>query len=232
MNKFWQYINLIRLSAGASLLIGLGNYVLLKIGEPIGPFLFAFGLLGVCVMGLNLFTGKCGYLIQDKIKIIDLLLILIANLIFGYAIGVIFSLLDETIVANATAKVATWDYSWTFFLKAAACGAIMYLAVELYRRGTVLGILAGVPLFIFCGFQHSIANIITLGVATSFSWTIILAILGNFVGSMVAWLVAGNLCSDDLKSSRRTATSGRTAAARKTSATRRAARGTSENSAN
>lgn len=61
MKKFWYYLDLVRLSAGASLLIGLGDFVLLKIGEPLGPFLFAFGLLGVCVLGLNLFTGKCGF---------------------------------------------------------------------------------------------------------------------------------------------------------------------------
>ena len=57
MKKGWHYLDLIRLSAGASLLIGLGDYVLLKIGTPVGPFLFSFGLLGVCVIGLNLFTG-------------------------------------------------------------------------------------------------------------------------------------------------------------------------------
>ena len=32
MKKFWYYLDLVRLSAGASLLIGLGDFVLLKIG--------------------------------------------------------------------------------------------------------------------------------------------------------------------------------------------------------
>ena len=187
MKKRWHYIDLVRLSAGASLLIGLGDFVLLKIGEPIGPFLFAFGLLGVCVLGLNLFTGKCGFLIEDKIKITDLIIILLVNLICGYAIGVMFSLFDNAIVGVAEAKVASWSMSLEFFLKSVMCGIIMYLAVELYRRGTKLGILLGVPLFIFCGFQHSIANVITMGVAVEFSWTILLCAAGNFVGAIVAW---------------------------------------------
>lgn len=187
MKKFWHYFDLVRLSAGASLLIGLGDFVLLKIGEPIGPFLFAFGLLGVCVLGLNLFTGKCGFLIEDGIKISDLVIILIANLVFGYAIGVMFSLFDTAIVEVAEAKVASWSMSLEFFLKSVMCGAIMYLAVELYRRGTKLGILLGVPLFIFCGFQHSIANVITMGVAVEFSWTILLCAAGNFIGAIAAW---------------------------------------------
>lgn len=187
MKKRWRYIDLVRLSAAASLLIGLGDFVLLKIGEPIGPFLFAFGLLGVCVLGLNLFTGKCGFLIEDKMKITDLIIILLVNLICGYAIGVIFSLFDNAIVGVAEAKVASWSMSLEFFLKSVMCGVIMYLAVELYRRGTKLGILLGVPLFIFCGFQHSIANVITMGVAVEFSWTILLCAAGNFVGAIAAW---------------------------------------------
>lgn len=187
MKKMWHYIDLVRLSAGASLLIGLGDFVLLKIGEPVGPFLFAFGLLGVCVLGLNLFTGKCGFLFEDGIKISDLAIILLINLICGYAIGVIFGLFDATIAEAADTKVASWSMSLEFFLRSVMCGVIMYLAVELYRRGTKLGILLGVPLFIFCGFQHSIANVITMGVAVDFSWTILLCAAGNFVGAIAAW---------------------------------------------
>ena len=187
MKKFWRYFELVRLSAAASLLIGLGDFVLLKIGEPLGPVLFSFGLLGVCVLGLNLFTGKCGFLIEDKIKISDLIIILITNLVFGYALGVIFGLMDNSIIGVATAKIANWSISWEFLLKSIMCGVIMYLAVELYRRGTKLGILIGVPLFIFSGFQHSIANVITMGVAVEFSWSILLCALGNFIGAIMAW---------------------------------------------
>lgn len=91
-------IELINKSIGASLLISLGNYALLKLGGYVGPIIFAFGLLGVCYMGLNLFTGKCGFLFQDKIRISDLLIILIVNLIAGYLIGYIYSYLDVEVV--------------------------------------------------------------------------------------------------------------------------------------
>lgn len=187
MKNIWHYIELIRTSAGASLLIGLGDYVLLKIGTPIGPFLFAFGLLGVCAIGLNLFTGKCGFVIEDKVKISDLVIMLAVNLICGYAFGVLFGAMDASIIEVASEKIAGWNLDWGFFLRSAACGAVMYLAVDLHRRGTVLGVLLGVPLFIFCGFQHSVANAVTMGVAIDFSWTILLCAAGNFVGAIVAW---------------------------------------------
>ena len=190
--KFQNYVRVARLAAGASLLIGLGDYILLKIGTPLGPFLFAFGLLGVCVLKLNLFTGKCGFLFEDDIKLSELLTILVADLIAGYLIGAAFGLVDEDVLAAATSKVVSWSLSAEFFLKSALCGIIMYLAVAVYRKGSPLGILLGVPLFIFCGFQHSIANAITLGVTLGFDWSVLLCAAGNFVGALAAWGVCGS----------------------------------------
>jgi len=180
---------LIRKSIGAALLISLGNYALLKLGSPIGPVIFAFGLLGVCFMGQNLFTGKCGFLIQDKIKFSDLMIILFTNLIAGYLFGLMYSLTDKEIVMTAVEKVSSWDLSLAFFIKSILCGIIMYLAVLMYKKGTTLGIIYGVPLFIFCGFQHCIANIITLGVARTMDSSIILCIIGNFIGSLFVWYI-------------------------------------------
>lgn len=182
-----NYLELAKKSIAASLLIGLGDYVLLKLGAPLGPILFAFGLLGVCVMGANLFTGKCGFLIEDKIKPLHLLLILLFNLAAGYLVGLAFSACDAGVVAAAQDKVASWDISWGFFIRSILCGVIMYLAVAIYRKGSKLGILFGIPLFIFCGFQHCIANIITLGVAATWDWSILICILGNFAGSLLTW---------------------------------------------
>lgn len=62
----------------------------------------------------------------------------------------------------------------------------------MYKLGTPLGIIFGIPLFIFCGFQHCIANVITLGVDAGFSWTLILAILGNFAGSLVTSFITAD----------------------------------------
>lgn len=178
---------LINKSVGASILISLGNYALLKLGNPIGPVIFALGLLGVCYMGQNLFTGKCGFLFEDKIKVKDLLIILIVNLITGYLMGVVFSYADPEVVKASIAKVASWEFSLSFFIRSILCGVIMYIAVFLYRKGTPLGIIYGIPLFIFCGFQHCIANIITLGVAKTIDASIVLAIIGNFIGSLIMW---------------------------------------------
>lgn len=179
-------------SVGAAFLISLGNYALLKLGSPIGPIIFTFGLLGVCYLGQNLFTGKCGFFIEDKIKFSDLMIILVVNLVAGYLFGLLYSITDKELVKVATDKVNTWSFSLPFLIKSFLCGTIMYIAVKMYREKTPLGILFGIPLFIFCGFQHCIANVITLGVARTFDFSLILAIIGNFIGSLFFWYISKN----------------------------------------
>ena len=190
-------LELINKSIGAAFLISLGNFALLKLGNPIGPIIFAFGLLGVCYMKQNLFTGKCGFLFSDKIKIMDLLIILVVNLLAGYFIGLVYSKVDPVVFQNAAEKVKTWNVSGSFFVKSVLCGTIMYIAVYMYKKGTPLGILFGIPLFIFCGFQHCIANIITLGIARTFDVSIFLCILGNFIGSIGMWYVSKDIKEED-----------------------------------
>ena len=180
-------IELLKKSVAASLLIALGDYALLKLGEPLGPFLFALGLLGVCYLGLNLFTGKCGFLFADHIPFLDLMWILVGNLAAGWVFGWLFSVAEPGLAEAANAKIGTWSVSLPFFLRACLCGVVMYVAVLLYRKGTPLGIVFGIPLFIFCGFQHCIANVITLGVARTFDWSLPVAVAGNFLGSLAIW---------------------------------------------
>ena len=173
---------LIRKSIGASALIMMGVVVLLT-GSPIGPFLFAFGLLNVCYFDFYLFTGKCGYVIDNK-EWKKLFFILLVNLAAGWILGALIGITNPMLFAAAALKVASWTNPLLHFIQSILCGAIMFLAVETYKRKSVLGILYGVPLFIICGFQHCIANIITLGLSISFSPFILIAIVGNFLGAI------------------------------------------------
>ena len=177
--------NLIRKSIYASICIGFGVIVLLSAPAPIGTFLFSFGLLSVCHLNGNLFTGKAGYYWKDNLK--ELVIILIINLLFGYLIGFLFSVVDNNLIQIANNKIITWDFSLSYFLKSVFCGMIMHICVDLYKKKKcIFGILYGVPLFIFCGFQHCIANIILLGIARRFSFTILLCIIGNLIGGIIS----------------------------------------------
>lgn len=185
-------------AVGAGFLISLGAFALLKLGNPLGPFMFAFGLLGVCYMRQNLFTGKCGFMFADRIRTDNLMIILLFNLITGWIAGYLYSYLDADIVQAALSRVESWDFSFSFFVKALLCGCIMYIAVEMYKKGTPLGIIFGVPLFIFCGLQHCVANVVYLGVARTLDWSLLLAIIGNWAGSLLVWLLTKSISLERL----------------------------------
>lgn len=174
---------MIKKSILASILIGFGVAALLFLGNPLGPVLFAFGLMSVCYLQANLYTGKAGYYWKDKKA--ELAKILIINLAAGYIFGLLLGYSSPQLIPVAQETIASWTFSIEFFIRSVFCGMIMYICVELFKRGTLVGVLYGVPLFIFCKFPHCIANIITLGVTMTWDWSIILAIIGNFVGGMI-----------------------------------------------
>ena len=176
-------MTILKKSILASILIGFGVAILLSVSNPVGPFLFAFGLLSVCYLQANLYTGKAGYFWKNQQT--ELAKILIINLISGYIFGLLLSYSSPELIPIATEKISTWNFSIEFFIRSIFCGMIMYICVELFKRGTYIGILLGIPLFIFCGFQHCIANIIVLGIVHAWSWTLILAITGNLIGSII-----------------------------------------------
>lgn len=189
---------IIKKSIAASFLISLGALGILKIENPyVAAFLFAFGLLTICTLNFNLFTGKCGYYLTGDISCKNLFIILITNLISGYLFGLIYSVGYPDIQAAALTKVQSWGNNASFLLQSFLCGTIMYFAVEIKKSyNSYLGIIYGIPLFILCGMQHSIANVIYMGVARTFNPAIILCIGCNFAGSLLARLVDVSLIEE------------------------------------
>ena len=181
---FWKGI-------AASLMIALGVAVLLK--QPIiGAFLFALGLLVICEREFFLFTGKCGYVPWAPTYTCHRIFeILIINVWAGMLIGFFIGATNPEFMTLAADKIANWEtHNSIAFIQACFCGAIMFIAVDMYdKKEEKLGILFGVPIFIFCGFQHCIANSILLGMAQTFNPMIFIHILGNWVGAICTALI-------------------------------------------
>ncbi len=79
------------------------------------------------------------------------------------------------------------------------CGCVMYIAVEMYKKGTPFGIIFGMPLFIFCGLHHCVANVVYLGVARTLDWSFVLAIFGNWARSLLVWLLTKSISLEKLR---------------------------------
>ena len=183
--------------AGVMISIG-GTIFLLCESKLLGAFLFSIGLYAICAFGLNLYTGKIGYVIDNKPKyLIELLFTLIGNLIGTVGSGYLLFLTRQgdklRTAASTISEVKLNDNLLSIFILAVFCGIIMYLAVDLFKRltdfGRYMGIFMGITVFIWAGFEHCVANMYYFSAANMWGWKTILyvfiMILGNSVGSIL-----------------------------------------------
>lgn len=176
-------INTLVSSILAGICIGLGGYVNLVMGGIIGAMMFSFGLLSVVHYKYALYTGKAGFF-TNKVEFTELFLIIIGNFIGCWLVSLVFVQCSSDL-ASAQAIVDTISGKGLLkvFILAIPCGFTMSTAVAFARKGQYLPLLFGVPLFIVCGFRHSIADIFYYCAASDFKtepW--LCAVLGNFIG--------------------------------------------------
>lgn len=174
--------------------IGIGGVIYLSLeNKIIGALMFTIGLCAVCMQGLNLYTGKVGYL-PDKgfAYLFNLLLIWCGNLcgtlvaaellrytrISGYA--------DK---AGAICQVKLDDGYRSLFILGVFCGMLMFVAVDGYiKTKNLLILFLGVATFILCGFEHCIADMFYFSAARMWSELAVMRILvitlGNSVGGL------------------------------------------------
>ena len=176
-----------RESLFAGILIGLGAYGFLALGGLPGAIIFAFGLVGVVLSGVPLYTGRAGVMpFRETHKLV---LIWLFNVLGCVLLGLLAMSLGGEPVERAQTVVAgrLAQGPWRSFLRAVGCGAIIDISVWLYRRSkSLVPVLFGVPLFIVCGFYHSIADVVYLVAAGSWNeailWYYPVIVLGNWVG--------------------------------------------------
>lgn len=194
-----------RESLCAGILITIGGTVFLSCADKVvGAILFSVALLCICYKGYYLFTGKIGYIVEQHKKedFANLFIGLCGNLICTFLLGMLLrNVLPD--VGTRAAEICTAKLLQNplhTFIRGFFCGVLMYLAVSIYKeKNTPLGILFCVPVFILCGFEHSIADMYYFGASGIFGAKIILfmalVVLGNTVGAMVLPLLKGVKCN-------------------------------------
>jgi len=186
---------LIALAGGTYLSCGslISNPDLAKI---VGSFLFSIGLIAVLMLEANLFTGKVGY-IDSWHKFGLACACLIYNLLVAFLIGMLYKGINLPGAISGGPFISRLDKHWYKMLADGfGCGALIYLAVELYRRTkNVIPVIICVMAFILSGTEHCIADAFYLG-ASQLSWKAFgylwLAVVGNSLGAAgVHWLQVG-----------------------------------------
>lgn len=183
-----------RRSLFAGLLIGLGACGFLALGGIPGAVIFAFGLIGVVLSGVPLYTGRAGVMPLKDTG--GLVMIWLFNVLGCVLLGLLMMSLGGEPVERAQTVVAgrLAQGPWRSFLRAVGCGLIIDIAVWMYRSTkNILPVLFGVPLFILCGFYHSIADVVYIVAAGSWSvdllWYYPIIVLGNYAGCNVRRVV-------------------------------------------
>lgn len=204
-----KYLKVLLFGIFAGLAIGLGSlaftltsaYLTSKEGLMFASMLFSIGLILVCVLGLQLYTGKIGVVFDNREKLaenaINLPIMLVGNAIGAFALGIlchfIFMHVPE-IAARIEAISVAKTASKFVLLEGIFCGALVYIAVYCYKNFQnwgmkIIGIIVAVTLFVYCGFQHCIANMFYFGMAFNWNidmlWNLLLVILTNSVGALL-----------------------------------------------
>lgn len=179
----------------AGICIGIGGTVYLSCeNKVVGAVLFCFGLFAICTFGLNLFTGKVGYIFEQPLSYTGFVaLVWLGNLV---GTGLMGAALRLTRIAGIAEKAAALcavklsDDLVSIFILSVLCNILMFVAVDGYRNnphelGKYLGIFLGVIVFILAGFEHCIANMFYFTLAGMWS--------GKAVGYLLVMTV-GNAC--------------------------------------
>ena len=193
-----NYVNFLIKGIYAGIMIGIGGTVYLSVENPvIGSFLFSIGLLMICMYGMNLYTGKIGYVLINKFNYVyELLLSLLGNFMGTFLVARMIlytrvAKIGERALAMSSVKLN--DNLLSIFVLSIFCGMLMYIAVNNYKKSTneigkYIGIFMCVMVFILCGFEHCVANMYYFSVACAWSWKTLLYLLvmvaGNSAGSI------------------------------------------------
>ena len=204
-----KYLKVLLFGIFAGLAIGLGSfaftivsaYLTFKEGVMFASMLFSIGLILVCVLGLQLYTGKIGVVFDNREKLaentINLPIMLVGNAIGAFALGILchFIFMNVPDIATRIEAISVAKTASKFvFLEGIFCGALVYIAVYCYKNFQnwgmkIIGIIVAVTLFVYCGFQHCIANIFYFGMAFNWNidmlWNLLLVILTNSIGALL-----------------------------------------------
>ena len=185
-----ELYNTFALAILAGIMIGFGGVIyLMCANKMVGALLFSFGLLTIVCQGYALYTGRVGYFREYGWA--SILLTIVGNFIGTWIVAKGFSLSRHTVDIAAVVAPKLQDSSLSIFLLSIGCGAMMYLAVDSYRKSkSWLFVVMPIVIFILSGLEQSIANMFYLSLAGEWGVEALritaLALVGNAVGS---WMI-------------------------------------------
>ncbi len=212
MSKFeFAYFLLMAFSSGIVIGIGgvaslLANNIYGNAGRLIGAILFTVGIYAIVMFEMKLFTGMVASIPKMGLKNTWQLPVCFLGNIIGVGVVAVlayFSPANEYVLPQAQAlmkgKLNADFWYLRAFCSSILCGALITLSVWSVKYApkkslsATLGVIFPIAVFAFCGFDHSVANMLYIYYLGEWSWKIIpyclLSITGNIVGGVILPLI-------------------------------------------
>lgn len=180
--------------------------VLSQDGRIVGSLLFSLGMFVILAFEMKLFTGLIPKIPHTSPKSYwQLPVCLLGNLIGVFIVYLLVSqtyYADKIITAGSTLignKLSLDNWALSSLSSGILCGILITLSVlsvdHSHKKGLSanVGVMFPIIVFVFCGFDHSIANMFYFYCLGEISWKVIgyisLTVLGNIIGGIILPLV-------------------------------------------
>ncbi len=204
-----ELIVFILMAICSGLMIGIGGTASLmalshfgKWGRLIGSMLFSLGIFAIVTYEMRLFTGMVADIPKMGLKNTWKLPVCFIGNVVGVAfiaVLVYFTPLRESVVEQSKlitdGKLGVDNWRMSAVCSAFLCGALITLSVWSVKYSpkkgldATLGVTFPIIVFAFCGFDHSVANVLYFCFSGAFTWQAIAyelyCILGNILGGIV-----------------------------------------------
>ena len=204
----FAYFVLMAFASGVVIGIGgvaslLANKLFGNAGRLIGALLFTVGIYAIVMFEMKLFTGMVASIPKMGRKNLWQLPICFLGNIIGVGVVAVLAyfspLKDLGIIDQASilmlGKLNAKFWYLRAFCSSILCGSLITLSVWSVKYApkkslsATLGVIFPIAVFAFCGFDHSVANMLYIYYFGEWSWKLIpyclLSIAGNIVGGII-----------------------------------------------
>ena len=197
------------MAVSSGLVIGIGGMASLLAnslfgtwGRLVGACLFSLGIYAIVTYEMRLFTGMIADI--PKMGFVNTWRLLVCFLCNVFGVGMVAYISRYTPIAGLVieqgktmiaAKLAAENWAMNSLCSGTLCGGLITLSVWSVRyapkKGVspTVGVIFPIVVFAFCGFDHSVANMLYFFYLGEWTWQvfgyIVLSVLGNIVGGVV-----------------------------------------------
>lgn len=198
---------LMAISSGVVIGIGgvsslLANCLYGAWGKLIGGALFSLGIYAIVVYEMRLFTGMVSDIPTIGLKNCWKLVVCFLGNIVGVAIVALlayYSPVAELVTTQGqtviSGKLNADAWAIKAFCSSVLCGMLITISVKSVKfapkkgLSTTVGVIFPIIVFAFCGFDHSVANMLYFYYLGEVSWKIVgyilITVVGNIVGGVL-----------------------------------------------